>query len=864
MASTTERLQLILEAQVRGTEEIQKLNAAMAKFDKSTADAGATSKKVGTDFDGFADKLTNAIRNPLEAASQAAGGFVRSLGPMGVAIGGTTTVVAAAGVAIFNLAKAYGDLYEQQSNNAQRLGVSIREYGLLARVSTEAGVAGDAFVGTIRGLSKALSDNSEEGQKAKVAMAKWGITATDVFGATRPMRDVILEIADRLGKIQDPAEKADAAIKIMGKGALEILPLMNSELRQQIQEMERAGEGWTVYGEKVGAATDKTMDAFNRKWEQVSKAVKQYGAEVFLRATAVGGDPNSIFEIEKEKAYRDRKDAETREVRLAGGLRGDGKSLFAPGVSDKQLAEYELTMNRQKVAAFLGADLQGQLSATRSSLESAKSAGSLDEVKRLTAEYNRLEAQVKAVAKAEEERNKYAKYNADVMAAFLSGGSRKTDHTGLLNPGQMFIGGPSLLRPGETVNRGMLGIDPAVFQRNQANALTRSQSTTDFAARRAEASAFPGFELQAAQTAAAIRIAGLQQAKTLGMDIFQADMEASRIMQDLELSRLGIQRQRLSELRQQGGDLFNALTAGGGGLMSYGKGLLMGGGRTIFSNLFAEIGAGTAGKLTLPGQGTASNPNFLGRVLSGTPFGMDPMKTATDANTAATIANTQALMGGGINGVGKALAGFPWASGIGMADSIDLGTLSRMGMTKPADVFGGITQSAGKGGFSLAKGVGIAGAAVGGAFGAYSGFSAGGAQGALTGMGSLTGAAGAILAMTPMSGPAAPILAGIGMAMGVVAAMMGDPKKKEAARLQSEARSRYSEMPVGTDYATDIYGNKTDYNRRGELRPIIVQIQAMDAQSIIDRQEDIGEAVRQAVSSYPPLTTEIRGALFAS
>ncbi len=855
MASATERLQLILEAQVRGTEELQKLNAAMDRFGKSTTDSGTAAKAAGVSFDGFGDKVANAIRNPLEAASQAAGTFAKSLGSTGTVALGIGSVYAALGATVFNLAKAYGDLYEQQSNNAQRLGVSIREYGLLARVSTEAGLSGDALVGTMRGLSKALSDNSEEGAKAKAAMSKWGIAATDAFGAARPMRDVILEIADQLGKIQNPAEKADAAIKIMGKGALEVLPLMNSELRQQFQEMERAGAGWTKYGEKVGAATDKWMDAFDRKWAKISKAVKEKAAVAFLAAV----DNDASWAMQQEEQYRQQREAETRGVRLAGGIRGDGASPFAPGVSNEQLAAADLLRRRQAIAGMTGGGLQDRLSATKRDLDEAIQSADISAVRRLQAEYKGLEAQIKATAAAEQERNKYATYNANVMAAFLAGGSRKTDNTGLLNPGQIFVGGPSLLRPGESVNRGMLGIDPAVFQRNQANALTRSQSATDFAARRTEASAFPGFELQAATTAAAIRIAGLQQAKTLGMDVFQAEMEHGRIMQDLDLQRLNIQRQKLSELRQQGASLFNALTAGGGGLMNYGKGLLMGTGSTLFSNAFAQIGSGLSGKFTLPGQGTQANPSFLGKILAGTPFGMDPAATATNANTMATIANTAALtsmrIGGGMGG-GAAMDAYKLLNGFGGGGWSGTGQQATDAYMA-ASGFGNNV-----GGPSLTSKIGAYAGLAAGGYGIYAGASQGGLRGATTAAASAAGMVAMLPTLMPAIGKALPMLGPIGAAASIALAMvpllMGDPKKKRGEQLTSEAKSRYSEMPVGTDYATDIYGNKTDYNRRGELRPIInLTINAIDSQGV-------GEAMRQAINEYPPLTTELRGAMFAS
>ena len=76
-------------------------------------------------------------------------------------------------------------------------------------------------------------------------------------------------------------------------------------------------------------------------------------------------------------------------------------------------------------------------------------------------------------------------------------------------------------------------------------------------------------------------------------------------------------------------------------LRSYGLSL----GKTAFQNTTEDIFA--AAKIQLPGQGTIGNPNFLGKILQGTPFGLDPLKGAgdplkgaTDLNTTATTSNT--------------------------------------------------------------------------------------------------------------------------------------------------------------------------------------------------------------------------------
>jgi hypothetical protein len=152
---------------------------------------------------------------------------------------------------------------------------------------------------------------------------------------------------------------------------------------------------------------------------------------------------------------------------------------------------------------------------------------------------------------------------------------------------------------------------------------------------------------------------------------------------------------------------------------------------------------------------------------------------------------------------------------------------------------------------ALNKGVGYAGAALAGTLGAVNGFKAGGAQGNLMAFASIAGAGASIIALSPLAGPAAPILAGIGLALAATAALIGDPKKnRDRALDRLVSDSRFTEtQPL--DFAFDTRGGGFDYNSRGDLRsmPINLTINALDSRSILERGEDIASAVRDAMYS---------------
>lgn len=398
------------------------------------------------------------------------------------------------------------------------------------------------------------------------------------------------------------------------------------------------------------------------------------------------------------------------------------------------------------------------------------------------------------------------------------------------------------------------------------------QQQVEFEARKTELIAGPGGEVAALERSVQLRLSALSIQEQMGAQMdFQA--EKTRILQDRELQLLEIQARRLAEFKNNVQQAFDALVSGGGsgGIRDFVKAQGLGVGRAIVGNLAGEFkNAGDA--LVLPGQKKADGtPNFLGRILAGTPFASNDLKTATDRNTEATDRNTAALTGGigSVGGAGGGVLGSV-ASSLGLPGGLFSGSGSNPfifsaqsnslpGMTGTA-ADSAVNRSianqlgfnpAGGGSSNLMKGIGAAGLLAGSGFGIYSGLKQGGAQGLLTASSSVLGGAGGLLAMlAPTTGPLAPILLGAALATGVVASLLGDPKKrrqKQIDQMIEEARFT-SNDPMA--YSMDIYGRSFDSDFRGNFRagqPIVVQVQAMDSKSFIDHSADIADGVRYAM-----------------
>jgi hypothetical protein len=193
---------------------------------------------------------------------------------------------------------------------------------------------------------------------------------------------------------------------------------------------------------------------------------------------------------------------------------------------------------------------------------------------------------------------------------------------------------------------------------------------------------------------------------------------------------------------------------------------------------------------------------------------------------------------------------------------VTIDSLERMGMTLPADPGAAVKVPTSASRWS--KGIGYAGAAAMGVFGTIAGVQEGGARGAVTAGGSLAGAAGAILSLAGVSGPAAPILMGLGVGLGMIHSLFGDPKQQRDAEINRTLQaSRYAE-PSAVERSLDLYsGAETDYDYRGRVRVvketnIHMTVPAMDAKSFLDRSAEICLAVRKGIQDGSPLNDQVR------
>lgn len=401
-----------------------------------------------------------------------------------------------------------------------------------------------------------------------------------------------------------------------------------------------------------------------------------------------------------------------------------------------------------------------------------------------------------------------------------------------------------------------LEVDP---QRNadalakvRERALQGIQRYVSFQEQMVRLTAGPGGEYAALQQIMQLRIEGANKEFIITKDRARFEAEVDSARKDRVLAIAQLQQQELEKYKQAAGSVWDAMVSKGiGGIGDFMRGQLLVVGRTMFQNLAVEmfkqskdalhLGDAIGGQVDKNGKLTT-----LGRVLQGTPLGVDQGKMVMEQNTTETRMNTQAtrdvklaldsLRGAlGTAGTGTASGGIADATG----DVLDKAT----GSSKLASKFSKVMTSA------VTIGAGV--------YGVTQGINQGGAKGALNAAGGAAGMASGLISShlfgaAAASGPLAPIMAGVAIALPLIAGMFGQTKEKfDQQQTDTLNRNKYTEATAG-NHIMELRGGDVDYDYTGRLRTAndkttIIQfsISAMDAKSFLDRSGDIADALHK-------------------
>lgn len=414
-------------------EKIKQLSEAHGKHHESSEE--------------FASDIKEFAEAPLRSANREIIHVLNSLSGMGAIAGGVAVGLGVLAVSSYELVESQAEIAEQTEHLSIKLGLTVGQTEKLGAISKIAGTSVEGLQGAARFLSAALEDETGAGKKTAEALSKLGISTRDATGGQREMGPVLLDVLEKLGKVESVSERTFLAQKILPRGAAaELLPLIAhyGEFSEELEKLglhfdddvtKKLAEGATKLNE-VSLMWDKFKKALAIKVEpiivpvlfQITQAITQVklGREAnAANAGGLGSGKNDATQNGLDNAAFLKTQTDLFMKRAAGlygvtnpildaSLAAGQKDLDAGVAKSKAFMDrYNKTAESMKKALEEGKKKAAELAADIAS----KPTGST--VDRKTREFNKQESENNrletAIKKAEETKSLYAKLG-DMLA----------------------------------------------------------------------------------------------------------------------------------------------------------------------------------------------------------------------------------------------------------------------------------------------------------------------------------------------------------------------------------------------------------------------------------------------------------------
>ena len=256
-----------LTSAMRDLAKAEKVSQQLQSIGASAAGASPQVDKLGKDGKEMGDKIKTGSDK---------GGL--SLGQLGIAAG-VAGVAVKAGMALAEgamdaaraVAAGFGDAIDlggRLTDLSSRTGESAGSLLVLERAFTNTGVSAESVGTSMNKMQKFMTDAAQGGAAQAESMQRLGVTMDDLAGKTPTEQMAVF--AQKISSIQDPAQRAEAAMSIFGKSGGELLPILNNfsgeiegakdQLGGLPGVMDRSAAAFDSVGDSMAAINSKVME----------------------------------------------------------------------------------------------------------------------------------------------------------------------------------------------------------------------------------------------------------------------------------------------------------------------------------------------------------------------------------------------------------------------------------------------------------------------------------------------------------------------------------------------------------------------------------------------------------------------------
>lgn len=230
-------------------------------------------KKADKTFDNLFDKATHFANGFNEVFDALNNGLA-------VVVSGAEKV-ASVPARLFELAEAAAQTGDRVAKTGVQIGLTAEELQRLEFAAERSGVEVDGVRDVLKDLSKNLSDAGNGNKTLAATFGKLGVNVRNSDGQLKTAQQVLLEVADGLQNVNDPARRAQLSMQLMGEQGLKMAPLLQGGSAGIKALTDRADELGFVMSNEAAAASEAFLDQLTDMRRAVSGLTGGLGISLF-------------------------------------------------------------------------------------------------------------------------------------------------------------------------------------------------------------------------------------------------------------------------------------------------------------------------------------------------------------------------------------------------------------------------------------------------------------------------------------------------------------------------------------------------------------------------------------------------------
>lgn len=243
------------------------LNVIIKAVDQITGPLRGIMGKVQAASAGVSKALDRAglplFTNSLKNVGHAVGGVGAAVGQSRDRLLGLGATLGITGAALGLFVNGYADATGAIGDTAERTGISRERFQELGFAAKLTGSSSEVLAGALQKMNINVGAAAKGSKELTDMFSGLGIKLKNTDGSLKSTDEQFAMFVDRISKIKNPSLQAQAAVKIFGKSATELLPLIrggSAGLQEMSDEARRLGivlsDGAVRDGEAFGDVLD--------------------------------------------------------------------------------------------------------------------------------------------------------------------------------------------------------------------------------------------------------------------------------------------------------------------------------------------------------------------------------------------------------------------------------------------------------------------------------------------------------------------------------------------------------------------------------------------------------------------------------